>query len=367
MIKECIGQKSVCVSKFKSIQYVRVLAMVLILWDHLVPGAYYGIGVQPTPSIIEKYIIWPLAITNYFGALGVDLFFLITGFLTVLYLTNTGVISFLIKRTFRLGPAIAFGYVLYYLLLYLSKILGFDVKIDFSAYWTIGPLWYIRVLVCYYIIFSCCIPLFKKSLFGGLLIFQIVLITICSLSKQILLPFDLGNTCSYIFYITIGMSVHNLLINKSSFLAFLFQFSISWFGIIYYNINIFNPERAETGNSFGVSAMYALLLFLVFILAEDLLPNSKIVKKISDYSYGIYVHHMPIFSIVLSLLTHFDTKGIKMAPQLSGGAIKVVCYTTITVSMILTIGASYIQNKWIDTPCVKMSKILIGRLNNGQI
>ena len=95
------------------IQYLRVIALLLVLWDHIIPGVYYKMGVMPPASIVERYIIWPLAITNYFGAYAVDLFFLITGFLAMESVKKTGPISYLIKRGTRLVPGILFGYLLY--------------------------------------------------------------------------------------------------------------------------------------------------------------------------------------------------------------------------------------------------------------
>lgn len=344
-------------SNYNFIHYLRTIAMLLILWDHLVPAAYYGMGVQPPASIVERYIIWPLAITNYFGAFGVDLFFLITGFLTLFALKKTGVISFLLKRILRLGPAVAFGYVLYYILIYIFKILGYDAIINFSSYWGAnGALWYLRVLVCFYIIFTCFIPLFRKSIFGGITLCQIMTILLCELAARSVLTFSLGNTCSYIFYITIGMAIYMLFVKKAFFLKFLLQLIVSWYGIVHYNIAVFNPERAATGNSFGVSAMYAFLIFLVFFLADNLLPNNIAFQKVSDYSYGMYIHHMPIFSIVLPFMRHSDD-----------GQIKVWCYTAIAITVILTIAASYMQNKWIEPSCTKLLKNILGRLDNGRM
>lgn len=342
-------------SNYVFIQYLRVIAMVLVLWDHLVPGAYYGMGVQPPASIVERYILWPLAITNYFGAFAVDVFFIISGFLAVATLKKTGVISFLLKRLVRITPPLLFGGLVFMMTNYL---LGNSDLFDVQAYLSAnGALWYVKVLVVYYILFACCIPVLRKTIFGGILLCQGLAILLCELSKQTVLPMNIGASSSYIFYIAIGMAFYMVFTKKEhTFFTFLVQFIISWYGIIHYNIATFNPERADTGSSFGVSAMYAILFFTVFLLADHLLPSVKAVGKVAEYSYGMYLYHMPWFALVLPFLSHPDSSRIRLW-----------CYTAVAITLVLSIGTTCVQNRWVDPPCRKILKKILGRLNDGQL
>ena len=331
------------------IQYLRVIALLLVLWDHIIPGVYYKMGVMPPASIVERYIIWPLAITNYFGAYAVDLFFLITGFLAMESVKKTGPISYLIKRGTRLVPGILFGY-----LLYIALHRG-GVSSALTDYLQInGSLWYVRVLMYFCVIFACCMPILKKSLPIGTFLCQLITILICQIQSAS--HGSIGAACCYIFYITMGMAIYVL--NKQdryAFPTFIFLFMVSWYGMIHYTIAVYNPERMETGNSFGVSAAYAIMTFLVFLFANERLKKSRVAEVISNYSYGMYVHHMPLFSLVLPVV------GTYALP------LRVTCYVTAGITILLTFFASYIELRWVDAPCNKFVKILLRRLQNGKI
>lgn len=291
------------------IQYLRVISMILILWDHLIAGGYNNIGAILPISIVDRYIIWPLAITNYFGAFAVDVFFIITGFLTVQTLKAGNPFNFLLKRLIRLMPPLFFGIFSYYVITSLLKMIP-GANVEFSSYFAAnGALWYLWVLIQFYLVFACCIPMFNKTIVGGAFLLLFLIALLCETGREASIIYvqslrPIASRGSYIFYIIIGMAISILLRNeKLSFAWFIMIFCISWVGIVYYNIAVFNPERAETGRSFGVSAMYAILLFLVFAFADDRLPNKAWIKKISDYSYNMYLNHMPISAVLAILLS----------------------------------------------------------------
>ena len=343
--------------KYVFVDYLRVIALFLVLWDHIIPAAYYGVGATPPASIAERYIIWPLAITNYFGALATDLFFLVTGFLAMNTLKKSGPISYLVKRGIRLIPGVIFGYLFYVLLHFASVVIGgggYSLVPSPVAYMQVNGLWYVRVLLYFCVISALCIFAVKKSLFMGTLLCQFLTMLVCQLQSAD--RGSIGGACSYIFYITVGMTIYVLETRERYvFPAFAILFVVAWYGIIHYNIAVYNPERAEVGNSFGVSAMYSILLFLAFYFANDRLVKSRVVETISKYSYGLYLHHMPVFSIVLPII------GAYALP------LRVICYTTAAITMLLTFFASYIEFRWVATPCKKLTKIILRSLCDGQI
>ena len=135
--------------------------------------------------------------------------------------------------------------------------------------------------------------------------------------------------------------------------------AIGWIGIVYYNIAVYNPERADVGNSFGVSAMYAILLFLVLALAEDRLSAAKIVKAISKHSYGIFVYHMPAYHVVLAVCQY-------VIPVKDNGRLWPFVAAVTAISVLISAGMSWISNRWIDKPCNGLLHKLLRRMDHGE-
>ena len=65
-------------SKIYAFDYLRVIALVMILYDHL--GGFYNPN-WIVKKIIDFFFAVPLDIIQDFGAFGVSLFFLLSGFL----------------------------------------------------------------------------------------------------------------------------------------------------------------------------------------------------------------------------------------------------------------------------------------------
>ena len=155
----------------KFIHILRAVSVILICWDHMVPTTYYSLGIQPPASAVYRFVIWPLAITNFFGAFAVDVFFIITGYLTMRSIQKHKPLEFLAGRFVRLCPPIVFGLLVYKAFIFLAKVIGggrFD-WFDHSFFAVNGALWFLRVLIIFYILAAICIPVFKKDMFYGCL------------------------------------------------------------------------------------------------------------------------------------------------------------------------------------------------------
>lgn len=221
-------------------------------------------------------------------------------------------------------------------------------------YWKVnGALWQLKVLWAFYLMFALLMPLFRKSAIGGTLVCNVVLIIICELMCRQQFLFDLGQIISYVFYIGLGLSFYSLIVLRENALLSFISITLQWYGIVQYNIIKYNPDRFDTGSSFGVSAMYAILVFLIFLLADPMLPNAGWVKKISAYSYGLYVQHMPMSTIIWTLLAKSNEK------NLTDVRVYFVAVVTIVVSTLLT----FAEVHWVDSICKEGVNIVLKAVN----
>ena len=340
-MEEKVSAERILPQEMKFLHYLRDIALILILYDHLLPGAYYAAGTQPPIGVIEEYILWPLAIINHFGAFGVDIFFLISGFVICHSAKNAPkVTTFLLKRFFRIIPPILFGWLVYTVF---SAICGFaalriGVQYPSASYFSAnGALWTMKVEILFYVLFAVCLPLYKRRPLAGTLLLLMLNIGICQFGTVNQNLFALAQTCSYIFYAIAGMVIYLVWSGRAGKLQTVLFAAAVWYCIVRYNIQVFNPERYAPDNSFGVSAIYAVLFFLVFLLAEDRFAERPWVKTISRYSYGLYLHHMPFLALLIPLL---------------GTQIPILA----VVTGVLSWAATYLQLHFVEQPCAKLLK-----------
>lgn len=329
-------------TELQFIHILKCLAVVLILYDHIVPGSYYMAEIQPPVTIVDEYIIWPLAITNYFGAFGVDIFFLISGFAilhSVQKRENIGM--FLLRRIVRILPPLIFGFGLFILFSILLKLcLQINITTTISEYIGInGALWTLKVEICFYLLFAMLLPVFRRNKIYGTFFLLVVTTFVCQTGAAYPSLFKLGQIVSYIFYILAGMVIYLIWSGCCKMGYALILGGSIWFGIIYYNIRIFNPERYHTENSFGVSAMYAILIFLVFLLVEDHLKYHTLIKTVAQYSFGLYLHHMPCHALLFLFLREN-------------------MYMLMISTLGLSVLVAYIQVHFIERPSSKFLKMV---------
>lgn len=93
--------------------FIRCLAVLLVVWDHIGPFWAEGVRIEWLPAtIVNNYINKPLAIIQYFGFLGVVLFFLTSGFIITYVAQRENRIEFIIKRIIRIYPPLIFSFIL---------------------------------------------------------------------------------------------------------------------------------------------------------------------------------------------------------------------------------------------------------------
>ncbi len=277
------------------IDALRALAVLIVLFSHYLRDA---------------------AISNmhYFGRFGVDLFFVISGFLLTAILVKqkaknipkiTILKGFFVKRSLRLWPAY-FGFLVF--LLILSYLTGFWVSkpndlwyyftytINFNFFWegykspSLNHIWSLCVEEQFYLFLPFVILFFNRRL-------QII---ICSV-LFFLSPFILTLYPQAIQRVMVYSNLHTLcggvllaIMYKTKYMRFSIQYASIFFfiSLIVALISYMRPNIFIYETSVALACMF-LLLWAVNGFPESIsrLCNHNMVLYIGKISYGLYLYH----------------------------------------------------------------------------
>ncbi len=302
-----------------SLHYLRALAVVLITYDHLIPGMFLETTGTIPVTFVERYVLWPFSIIHYFGFYGVVIFFLLSGYLGLYSHSRkpSGAGSFLLKRLFRILPPVLGSAAAYYVLCGLARLFPVGGSAFPGSYLRVNAaLWTLDIEVLFYLLFALLIPLFRRNAAIATAAATAITAGLCEVCIRVPALARYGDVCSYLFYVLAGCEVFLLRETDPArdraygrILRWLLVPAL-WYCIIHYNIVVFNPERYEQGNSYGVSAVYALLTFLVFLSNERRLPESRLVRQISRHSYSVYLDQVPMRALFATLSGTVPTLGL---------------------------------------------------------
>ncbi|SEQ50541.1 Peptidoglycan/LPS O-acetylase OafA/YrhL, contains acyltransferase and SGNH-hydrolase domains [Rosenbergiella nectarea] len=344
--------------KLYSIQYLRGMAAILILIAHnsfLLGGS------------ISKIIP---------GALGVDIFFIISGFI-IAFITSQHYeppITFAIKRVFRIWPCLFVVWLLSTLIVYKWDnadktvcalyfcLQNFNSPGPSFGYSPLGPPWTLTYEITFYIIFmlsmiisyrhrvSICI-LIILSLMTSLQMFFNESFAWSSQASLRTISFSwwggilkiLSNTIFIEFII--GMLLHEVLKKIHTFKSlpvsrvFLFIFAISSISSFVVGPQVFGVEGGMT---------LAVLIVTSLVISEYLSEycNFKPLSFLGDVSYSIYLVHFPVMMFIT------DKHGFlfNTLPH------SVLFITSIIISILL----AYLLNFLIEKPSIKLARSLVG-------
>lgn len=304
--------------RFHSLNYLRALAVLMIVYDHL--GAFRN----PTwivKKIIDFFFAIPLNIIQDFGALGVSLFFLISGFLFS-YKADFNQIYF--KNAKRISK------------IYLTNISAFIIFWFFnmlctrfhSTYWSQfslkqwiesatlagyfsgngdvinGTTWFLIPLFLFYILCMIYAPLYKRYRINSIYLINLLLGVLLYIFYIFHSPLT-----SYLCFTLIpiyGMIIGELFKkqNSSQKKQTLTALLINWIIMIisFYQFNTTYYKESL----YLVSIVYACLLLIVFVLLEKLFEPCKWIDFICRISLSIYVLHMTFGSFLMQLLVDWQ-------------------------------------------------------------
>lgn len=319
----------------------------------------------------------------FFGWLGVDLFFVLSGFLITDILLNTvgkkGYLkNFYIRRALRIFP-------LYYLclILFLFVIPRFNPQFDVKYYtdnqvwlWTylqnwlyiIKPnesttglhhLWSLAVEEQFYLVWPFMILIIRKP--GYLIVFMVLLLVSFIFLRLWLWNNQITNLSYYNLYtfsridgICIGSLVALIRLINLNFLARYTTAIILFFAGCNFLFFFINKNASQTFPFLAIVGYTTFAMIFGLLVNEAVSGKSKIVNSIFNFpilkflgriSYGLYVYHWPLHVILYPLLF----KQISTVSFIT--RTDVVC-SAITLLIAITI--SWLSHKYFENIFIKL-------------
>lgn len=312
------------------------------------------------------------------GAFGVDLFFIISGFIIVIStnkLESNQVVKYSIRRFFRVYPLLFASVIVFYILFfndsdfkYLSKSLiplhaNYSDPAPFFGYNILAPAWTLSYEILFYLIFGVSMAISHKyrAIISSIIIFLLVFgiryflsdeislaidINVSSklgfldfISSPLLIEFFYGMLLAYA-YLSINLSKFNNI--SSSFLLVLFplflSFYLSWYRFGHGPIN------------FGLWAIAFMLPFLIREKEGIIKGKNVVLLKLGDLSYSLYMTHI----ITIFALNKYDLP-FNMYNSITG-------YSKISFAIFASIMVAILFNIIIEKPFINLSRKIIGRL-----
>ena len=330
-----------------SIHWLRGLSAIFVLYYHVLHkmNSIYG---------------WDF---YKFGAIGVDIFFIISGFVisSSFYKNRTSAVKFLENRFFRVIPIYWFlttcALIVYLIrpdLVNRSSNVGTSVLSSYTlipdgGVMLLSVAWTLTYEMYFYTIFA--LSIFVSGVFLKRNQERIISVLLISLIFVCANLFDVGNTFSnpIVFEFIFGVVVFEILGKNKYFInkvvsAFLLVLAL----LTYVAFNFY----FEINNRLWYFGIPALLLFVSFLSLESLLERgesliAKILNIIGDASYSIYLSHLFIIAAVMLFMDKFVSSSavafsICMIFCIYGGC---VCHYLIEVPLTKKIKYFYSKNK----------------------
>ena len=346
------------------ISLLRAVASLMVVWCHL---GYAWHARQQTEfgplTVITQYVTQPLAIIQHGGFLGVAIFFFVSGFIITHVAQREDQITFLVKRLLRIYPPLAASIVVIGLLAIAQERLtgqpgeqsGFTVG-DYLRAMTLwnffsvpqivvnAVAWTLVVEVVFYLLCLLTLPLMRVAPQAA----TWLLAGVCW--AGVLRSHDFGlrfNTLSVCFglipLLLIGQATYWVWSGRAKFWQFALVAAACYFVFVCGLGGVF-AIFFPAGNSYGVSAAYAYLLFLVALALNDRLCLPRWIEFYSTISYSLYLLHLPVGFFVLTFLV----------PRI--GYAWAIVPTMVIVTLV-----SYASWRLVEDPSQKIARRLLKR------
>ncbi|RMA59786.1 peptidoglycan/LPS O-acetylase OafA/YrhL [Acidovorax sp. 100] len=326
--------------KNSSIETLRALAVVLVFLHHLHSGA----------NITLPYI------AHAGGWLGVQIFFVISGYLIILSAVRYSFKEYAIHRLARIYPAYLFWFFVFSIITKQLTWQSLDLEalsvhllflqhffpLHYYKYNALFVSWTLTIELIWYIVAFACATQFKKSPIKITLIFM-----------GISYLWIFWGAVYFPHYKEMDSNVKHFFVDNN----FFNQLPFFFFGAL---IAIKNPKFDKA----GLATMFLLTVVLssswkshfpdpifitgfgvasLFLMLKDMdCENPKIVRFISEVSYSFYLVHYPVIVLIT---------------KITGNKLSIVFFS-ITVTLLI----SYLSHRFIEQPFINLSKRKIKEL-----
>jgi len=306
-----------------TIQYLRAISILMVLWAHLVGN---------------------------FGAQGVDIFFVISGFIMmhIMHQRSQNYLEFFFARFFRIAP-------LYYLATALVLLTGNAYEPTFwhiiqsfsllKVYWHQPVLilgWTLEYEFCFYLLCSISILLFKNQKS------RIIFLFAALISLFVVIDLLIFNDKMYGHFLEFLLGMMCYFLTKREFFNHLNPWAciggiISGFcALIFVDIYFYNPLTFLRFIGYGIPS-FVIVLFALSLENSVSVKEIKFLKIIGDASYAIYTFHM----IALYLFSDLTRMYIQGQPLLAYGFL-----------FLVSIGLGVVVHFYVEKP---IRRVLIPR------
>lgn len=342
------------------LDYLRALAVLLVLWGHIfVVGINYPEAIRPWVPNVDAFAYGPSTVMANIsgkivtdlgvsfglnpGAMGVSLFFIISGFVILGTVDRSGPVKFLIQRFFRIVP-VCFAaclliagltslYCSYFSLIQPNTWKGiltsaFAVNYFNGAFSTTPVLWTLEVELCFYLVLAVAsasvgrvnyrVLMFLSSCCLGVVAFFSIPFTMVETKNDIIKHF--AAISIHLSYMLVGSVIYRAWESREYLKGGLFSGLAIVFYSVCYALYAKATHHSEIGANIHTCAL-SLVVFLVSLITnfnhKSLLP----LAWVSNISYPLYLLHVPIGWALFYL---FAWQGVSMSLAAILGSLVVV-------------------------------------------
>lgn len=308
---------------------------------------FYSSKLQAVTDILNK-------IHFNFGAFGVALFFLISGFVIPITLEKCNLKEFAIRRFFRIIPTYALGLATTCsVLIFSAHYIGEKFNHNFWDYVinsTLLLLYILNVKTIDYINWT----LIVEAYFYISIALVAKYILLKNQSKFILYPIGLFMTAlfltlikdkslvwiiGYIIFMSIGTFIYlnyRKILPKTKFIAYICLTYTMFLSYI-----LINPVHHKTFfNVYFINYTLALIIFLVCFKYRNKLKFNKFFNYIADISYPLYIIHGAGSYAIMSLL-------YQIIPNI---------FVCLSAAILFSFGTAIILHHYVELPMTRLGK-----------
>lgn len=346
--------------RFHSIQYLRGIAALMVVFTHLKEDLNGAFGISDIGYRLFSH-----------GIFGVDLFFVISGFIIHQSTTkkeHSRPLTFIVRRAFRIYPVFVFCVFAFIAIapgipqpVDLAKglmfvPLNFDAPAPFYGYNFLYPAWTLTYELLFYAIFvvSICISHEKRGFIASVLIVSLVvflqLISNKFVSGGFSYPISLSQgvfkllaspmLIEFIYGIAISFAFTKLRLNKKLYIIM----CLTAFAVVIY---LFKSGISNYHGpfSYGLAASFIAICAVSFE-RSGALPTIRSLDRLGDISYSLYLSHIiTIFAIKYYVVKPF---GI----NISGSVIYFIA--TAAISIVI----SNLIFRFIEVNFIRLGKVV---------
>ena len=349
-------------------EQLRAIAVIFVVFAHYCGIFWYDPNMptyinalpysinQTTPFFVSFLNSTNIPYINW-GPLGVDIFFLISGFVIPISLSKYSRSSFAIRRFFRLYPTYFISFIFVVMMLFISsKYFGNQFSIPFKnilLHSIIGlreiteinsidlVVWTLEVELKFYILTIIFLPLFRdKSLY----IFLIpILLSLILIILSIVISYN-SNVFIPIIYMFIGTAFYLHFKSVISSIKLIF-ISIVLFLLFYITYRILGEEVYNSTylNQMNYNGVYALIIFSISYIFRTKFRYNRVLGFIANISYPFYIIHSISGYIIMVILLDNGVSSLYVIP----------------IAIIINGFIAYIIHKLIELPSQKFAKKIV--------